>query len=177
MADVNRDSSGPLQQSFVNGVSSGLQATAVDMMVPHSLTHPRFLNSNSTSHSWAFGAVAELVDNAQDPDVMADQLSIDVQEVDGHKALMFSDNGLGLDRAGLHKMLSFGHSDKERCEPGRHQAVGRYGNGFKSGSMRLGEDALRAEAGSALQKPRRQRGGIQGEPTSGCGGGRDEFGA
>ena len=100
--------------------------------VQHATTHPKFLNSNSTSHSWAFGAVAELVDNAQDPDVMADKLLIDCATIAGHTTLRFADNGLGLDRFGLHKMLSFGHSDKARFEIGRHQAVGRYGNGFRS---------------------------------------------
>ena len=54
--------------------------------------HPKFLNSNSTSHSWAFGAIAELVDNAQDPDVMADQLSIDVRTIRGHTTLMVADS-------------------------------------------------------------------------------------
>ena len=73
---------------------------------------------------------------------MADQLLIDCREVRGHLALICQDNGLGLNRAGLHKMLSFGHSAKTSFEAGRHRAVGRYGNGFKSGSMRLGEDAL-----------------------------------
>jgi MORC family CW-type zinc finger protein len=119
--------------------------------VQHATTHPKFLNSNSTSHAWAFGAVAELIDNAQDPDVMADTLHIDCCELDGHVGLVFSDNGLGLERDGLHKMLSFGHSEKTRFEIGRHQAVGRYGNGFKSGSMRLGSDALVLTRSSSSQ--------------------------
>ncbi|XP_056007396.1 uncharacterized protein LOC125665437 isoform X2 [Ostrea edulis] len=40
----------------------------------------------------------------------------------------------------LHKMLSFGYCDK--VPVGNHQPIGRYGNGFKSGSMRLGKDAI-----------------------------------
>ncbi|TQE02989.1 hypothetical protein C1H46_011353 [Malus baccata] len=28
--------------------------------------HPKFLHSNATSHKWAFGAMAELLDNAVD---------------------------------------------------------------------------------------------------------------
>nr|GMC69903.1 protein MICRORCHIDIA 6 isoform X1 [Ipomoea batatas] len=28
--------------------------------------HPKFLHSNATSHKWAFGAIAELVDNVVD---------------------------------------------------------------------------------------------------------------
>lgn len=34
-----------------------------------SSTHPKFLNSNSTSHKWAFSAIAELVDNCADEEV------------------------------------------------------------------------------------------------------------
>ncbi|XP_008057255.1 MORC family CW-type zinc finger protein 3 isoform X2 [Carlito syrichta] len=40
----------------------------------------------------------------------------------------------------LHKMLSFGFSDKVTMNG--HVPVGLYGNGFKSGSMRLGKDAI-----------------------------------
>ncbi|XP_069049737.1 MORC family CW-type zinc finger protein 4 isoform X2 [Lepisosteus oculatus] len=40
----------------------------------------------------------------------------------------------------LHKMLSFGFTDKSSSKS--HQPIGVYGNGFKSGSMRLGKDAL-----------------------------------
>ncbi|KAI3930525.1 hypothetical protein MKX01_036971 [Papaver californicum] len=32
----------------------------------HARVHPKFLHSNATSHKWAFGAVAELLDNAVD---------------------------------------------------------------------------------------------------------------
>lgn len=28
---------------------------------PHAQLHPKYLNSNSTSHTWPFGAIAELV--------------------------------------------------------------------------------------------------------------------
>ncbi|KAL3161926.1 hypothetical protein ABBQ38_009009 [Trebouxia sp. C0009 RCD-2024] len=40
----------------------------------------------------------------------------------------------------LHKMLGFGHSDKKEVDG--HRPIGKYGSGFKSGSMRLGQDAL-----------------------------------
>lgn len=34
-----------------------------DRKVKHSHTHPKFLHSNSTSHIWPFGAIAELIGN------------------------------------------------------------------------------------------------------------------
>lgn len=102
--------------------------------------HPKFLHSNSTSHRWAFGAIAELIDNAMDPDVMASQFQVELRDIRGKRCLVFMDNGFGMVPEQLHKMLGFGHSEKE--DRGQHRAIGRYGNGFKSGSMRLGSDAL-----------------------------------
>ncbi len=46
-----------------------------------------------------------------------------------------------MDPSHVHKMVSFGHCEK--VETGDGQApIGHYGNGFKSGSMRIGRDAL-----------------------------------
>jgi len=39
-------------------------------------------------------------------------------------------------------MLSFGFSDKTQVEVQGRRSIGHYGNGFKSGSMRIGHDAL-----------------------------------
>nr|XP_043896465.1 MORC family CW-type zinc finger protein 3-like isoform X4 [Solea senegalensis] len=102
---------------------------------------PSFLNSNSTSHTWPFSAVAELIDNASDPGVYAKQIWIDVIDEAGHPCLTFMDNGSGMTPNKLHKMLSFGFTEKGSGKASQ-KAIGVYGNGFKSGSMRLGRDAL-----------------------------------
>ncbi|XP_028271798.1 MORC family CW-type zinc finger protein 3 [Parambassis ranga] len=102
---------------------------------------PTFLNSNSTSHTWPFSAVAELLDNASDPGVFAKQIWIDVVNDAGHLCLTFTDNGSGMTPNKLHKMLSFGFTEKGSGKASL-QAIGVYGNGFKSGSMRLGRDTL-----------------------------------
>ncbi|XP_034546595.1 MORC family CW-type zinc finger protein 3 isoform X2 [Notolabrus celidotus] len=102
---------------------------------------PSFLNSNSTSHTWPFSAVAELIDNASDPGVLAKQIWIDVAEESSLLCLTFTDNGSGMTPNKLHKMLSFGFTEKGSGKASQ-QAIGVYGNGFKSGSMRLGRDAL-----------------------------------
>ncbi|KAF3693959.1 MORC family CW-type zinc finger protein 3 Nuclear matrix protein 2 [Channa argus] len=102
---------------------------------------PSFLNSNSTSHTWPFSAVAELIDNASDPGVSAKQIWIDVVKEADHHCLTFTDNGSGMTPYKLHKMLSFGFTEKGSGKSSL-MAIGVYGNGFKSGSMRLGRDAL-----------------------------------
>ncbi|XP_004842456.1 MORC family CW-type zinc finger protein 3 isoform X2 [Heterocephalus glaber] len=101
---------------------------------------PKFLHTNSTSHTWPFSAVAELIDNAYDPDVNAKQIWIDKTVINDRICLTFTDNGNGMTPDKLHKMLSFGFSDKVTMNG--HVPVGLYGNGFKSGSMRLGKDAI-----------------------------------
>ncbi|NWS37568.1 MORC3 protein, partial [Probosciger aterrimus] len=101
---------------------------------------PKFLHTNSTSHTWPFSAIAELIDNAYDPDVSAKQIWIDKTVINDTICLTFTDNGNGMNAEKLHKMLSFGFSEKSVMN-GR-VPVGLYGNGFKSGSMRLGKDAI-----------------------------------
>ncbi|RXN28399.1 MORC family CW-type zinc finger 4-like protein [Labeo rohita] len=102
---------------------------------------PSYLESNSTSHTWPFSAVAELIDNASDPGVTAKNIWIDVVTVRDQLCLSFMDNGSGMTPNKLHKMLSFGFTEKGSSKSS-HQPIGVYGNGFKSGSMRLGRDAL-----------------------------------
>uniref|UniRef100_A0A3Q0SQ65 Morc S5 domain-containing protein n=1 Tax=Amphilophus citrinellus TaxID=61819 RepID=A0A3Q0SQ65_AMPCI len=115
-------------------------AAQTDHGVPLSTLSPKFLHSNSTSHTWPFSAIAELIDNAYDPDVSAKQFWIDKTVVKGKECLSFMDNGNGLDHETMHKMLSFGYSDKIAMNG--QEPIGIYGNGFKSGSMRLGKDAV-----------------------------------
>ena len=67
--------------------------------------------------------------------------AIDLPNLENPKnsyGIVVQDDGCGMNRRSLIGMLSFGFSDKE------HKAgnVGRFGIGFKSGSMRLAKDAL-----------------------------------
>ncbi|KAL9236476.1 hypothetical protein vseg_011142 [Gypsophila vaccaria] len=102
--------------------------------------HPKFLHSNATSHKWAFGAIAELLDNAVDEIqngasfVIVDKIS---NPRDGSPALLFLDDGGGMGPEAMRRCMSFGFSDKES-----KSAIGRYGNGFKTSTMRLGADVI-----------------------------------
>ncbi|XP_056145820.1 MORC family CW-type zinc finger protein 3a [Lampris incognitus] len=117
-----------------------MAATQSTAGVPVSTLNPKFLHTNSTSHTWPFSAIAELIDNAYDPDVSATKFWIDKTEIKGQLCLVFMDNGNGLIYETMHKMLSFGYSDKPVVNG--QLPIGIYGNGFKSGSMRLGKDAI-----------------------------------
>ncbi|KAI3959257.1 hypothetical protein MKW92_014636 [Papaver armeniacum] len=115
------------------------EAAGVQNEQNHLRVHPKFLHSNATSHKWAFGAVAELLDNAVDEIrngctfVMVDKIK---NPRDGSPALLIQDDGGGMDPEALRRCMSFGFSDKKL------NSIGQYGNGFKTSSMRLGADVL-----------------------------------
>jgi sensor histidine kinase regulating citrate/malate metabolism len=73
-------------------------------------THPKYLLSNSTSHKWAFGAIAELVDNALDARAKTFTIEVGEEKV-GNKAVKFialQDDGCGMTPSEVHAMMSFG---------------------------------------------------------------------
>ncbi|KAJ1372876.1 ATPase morc2 [Parelaphostrongylus tenuis] len=98
---------------------------------------PEFLHTNSRAHEFVFGAIAELVDNSRD--AMANNLHIDFTPNDEYGGLLsILDDGCGMDRKEAISVVSFGHSLK-RMEPGM---IGQYGNGLKSGAMRIAKDFI-----------------------------------
>ncbi|KAL5557612.1 hypothetical protein UlMin_039848 [Ulmus minor] len=116
-----------------------LKAVSNDQ-VEHARVHPKFLHSNATSHKWAFGAIAELLDNAVDEiHNGATFLKVDKLDVmkDNSPALLFQDDGGGMDPQSLRKCMSLGYSSKKA-----QTTIGQYGNGFKTSTMRLGADAI-----------------------------------
>ncbi|KAK2355635.1 hypothetical protein P8452_75679 [Trifolium repens] len=106
----------------------------------HARVHPKFLHSNATSHKWAFGAIAELVDNAVD-EIQNGATFIKVDKLENMKdnspVLCFQDDGGGMDPNSLRKCMSLGYSSKKS-----KTTIGQYGNGFKTSTMRLGADAI-----------------------------------
>ncbi|KAJ1260592.1 hypothetical protein BS78_10G244200 [Paspalum vaginatum] len=111
--------------------------------------HPKFLHTNATSHKWAFGAIAELLDNAVDEiSNGATFIKVDksINLKDNSPMLVFQDDGGGMDPEGLRRCMSLGFSTKKS-----KTTIGQYGNGFKTSTMRLGSDAIvftRANRGS-----------------------------
>ncbi|XP_071707036.1 protein MICRORCHIDIA 6-like [Rutidosis leptorrhynchoides] len=102
--------------------------------------HPKFLHSNATSYKWAFGAIAELIDNAVDEIQNAATFVIidkTINPRNGATALLIQDDGGGMDPEAMRHCLSFGFSDKKS-----KFAIGKYGNGFKTSTMRLGADVI-----------------------------------
>ncbi|KAL3527320.1 hypothetical protein ACH5RR_011976 [Cinchona calisaya] len=105
---------------------------------------PGYLKTLGQAHSsWIFGAIAELVDNSRD--AKATILRISMDEVyskptgKGIPMLSIMDDGHGMTRQEIVRMVSFGHKQPEVDDPNH---IGRFGIGFKTGAMRLGKDAL-----------------------------------
>ncbi|CAL9708316.1 unnamed protein product [Knipowitschia caucasica] len=99
-----------------------------------------YLHTNSTTHEFLFGALAELVDNSRD----ANSTRIDIYtekrpELRGGYMLCFLDDGIGMDPNEATHVIQFGKSNKRSTESSQ---IGQYGNGLKSGSMRIGKDFI-----------------------------------
>ncbi|XP_062115867.1 protein MICRORCHIDIA 7-like isoform X2 [Humulus lupulus] len=107
----------------------------------HVRVHPKFLHSNATSHKWALGAFAELLDNALDEVCSgATYANIDMltNKKDGSRMLLIEDNGGGMNPDKMRHCMSLGYSEKSKLA----NTIGQYGNGFKTSTMRLGADVI-----------------------------------
>ncbi|XP_068097109.1 LOW QUALITY PROTEIN: ATPase MORC2 [Hyperolius riggenbachi] len=99
-----------------------------------------YLHTNSTTHEFLFGALAELVDNARDADATRiDIYTVPRQDLRGGFMLGFLDDGAGMDPTEAAGVIQFGRSAKRTPESIQ---IGQYGNGLKSGSMRIGKDFI-----------------------------------
>uniref|UniRef100_A0A803L6Z5 Morc S5 domain-containing protein n=1 Tax=Chenopodium quinoa TaxID=63459 RepID=A0A803L6Z5_CHEQI len=85
-------------------------------------------------------AIAELLDNAVD-EIQNGATYVKVDKVlnvkDNSPALLFQDDGGGMDPDGIRKCMSLGYSSKKS-----NTTIGQYGNGFKTSTMRLGADVI-----------------------------------
>uniref|UniRef100_A0A6Q2XPY8 CW-type domain-containing protein n=1 Tax=Esox lucius TaxID=8010 RepID=A0A6Q2XPY8_ESOLU len=101
-----------------------------------------YLHTNSTTHEFLFGALAELVDNSRYRDANATRIDIYTekrQDLRGGYMICFLDDGTGMDPNEATHVIQFGKSSK-RTPDSTH--IGQYGNGLKSGSMRIGKDFI-----------------------------------
>ncbi|XP_047421452.1 LOW QUALITY PROTEIN: MORC family CW-type zinc finger protein 1 [Sciurus carolinensis] len=102
--------------------------------------HLDFIHANSTTHSFLFGALAELLDNARDAGAARlDVFSVDNEKLQGGFMLCFLDDGCGMSPEEASDIIYFGTSKKRLSTL---KFIGQYGNGLKSGSMRIGKDFI-----------------------------------
>ncbi|XP_061484088.1 MORC family CW-type zinc finger protein 1 isoform X2 [Rhineura floridana] len=98
-----------------------------------------YLHANSTTHDFFFGAVAELIDNSRDADATRlDIFTVNNESLQGGFMLCFLDDGCGMTPREATDLVYFGRSSKWT----KPKMIGRYGNGLKSGSMRIGKDFI-----------------------------------
>ncbi|KAM9034425.1 MORC family CW-type zinc finger protein 1 [Sarcophilus harrisii] len=102
--------------------------------------HLDYIQTNSTTHSFLFGALAELLDNARDAGATRlDVFSVDNEKLQGGFMLCFLDDGYGMNPEEASDVIFFGMSKKRKAAS---RFIGHYGNGLKSGSMRIGKDFI-----------------------------------
>ncbi|XP_031272709.1 protein MICRORCHIDIA 7-like [Pistacia vera] len=121
----------------VNADDSSINSVGMD----HVRVHPKFLHSNATSHKWALGAFAELLDNSLDEVCHgATYVNVDMMKnkKDGSNMLLVEDNGGGMTPDKMRQCMSLGYSAKSKMA----NTIGQYGNGFKTSTMRLGADVI-----------------------------------
>ncbi|GAB2280709.1 hypothetical protein Dimus_015335 [Dionaea muscipula] len=125
-----------------DGIATGCSDNnSLSASMDHVRVHPRFLHSNATSHKWALGAFAELLDNALDEACNgATYVNVDmlVNKKDKTKMVLVQDNGGGMSPDRMRQCISLGYSAKSKCA----STIGQYGNGFKTSTMRLGADVI-----------------------------------
>ncbi|MCO5602330.1 hypothetical protein L7F22_056460 [Adiantum nelumboides] len=107
-------------------------------------THPSYLETLGQTHaSWIFGALAELIDNARDAKATRLDISVDQEFLKAANSLVpvlsVRDNGTGMTHSEILRMMSFGHKKPDEDD---ESLIGRFGVGFKTGSMRLGKDVV-----------------------------------
>ncbi|PPS11390.1 hypothetical protein GOBAR_AA09249 [Gossypium barbadense] len=105
-----------------NACDSAMSST---VGMDHVRVHPKFLHSNATSHKWALGAFAELLDNALDEACNgATYVSIDMlqNKKDGSKMLVVEDNGGGMSPDKMRQCMSLGYSSKSKMA----NTIGQY---------------------------------------------------
>uniref|UniRef100_A0A1D1Z602 MORC family CW-type zinc finger protein 4 n=1 Tax=Anthurium amnicola TaxID=1678845 RepID=A0A1D1Z602_9ARAE len=118
-----------------------VESSSLSVGMDHVRVHPKFLHSNATSHKWALGALAELLDNALDEVCnRATFVNVDMLEhkKDKTRMLLVEDNGGGMDPDKMRQCMSLGYSAKSKVA----NTIGQYGNGFKTSTMRLGADVI-----------------------------------
>lgn len=124
---------------------SGCSATVQNVPLKNYVSaHPSYLKTLGQTHSdWIFGAIAEFVDNSRDAKATTLDISIDMiySRIVGKEIPMLAvvDDGHGMNHEEIMKMVSFGRKQPDIDDP---NYIGRYGVGFKTGTMRLGKDAL-----------------------------------
>ncbi|XP_041439827.1 MORC family CW-type zinc finger protein 1-like isoform X2 [Xenopus laevis] len=99
-----------------------------------------YIHANSTTHEFLFGAFAEIIDNSRDASASTLYIySEPTSEFQGGQLLCFLDDGCGMTQREACDLIYFGRSSKRFTSS---KFIGRYGNGLKSGSMRIGKDFI-----------------------------------
>eukprot|EP00079_Xenopus_tropicalis_P012759 XP_002940158.3 PREDICTED: MORC family CW-type zinc finger protein 1 [Xenopus tropicalis] len=99
-----------------------------------------YIHANSTTHEFLFGAFAEIIDNSRDANASTLYIySEPTRDFQGGQLLCFLDDGCGMTHREACDLIYFGRSSKRFTSS---RFIGRYGNGLKSGSMRIGKDFI-----------------------------------
>lgn len=98
-----------------------------------------FLNMRDKTHTWPFGAAAELIHNSSDARATEVRVSIDNLGPDEDKNFVVVDNGSGMTHQEMLQLFTLG---KDYGHSRKGERIGCNGVGFKQGVLRLGDTAV-----------------------------------
>lgn len=101
-----------------------------------------FLNYADKTHTWAFGAVAELVHNSSDARATEVRVSLDKLGPDGDTNFVVIDNGSGMTHQEMLTLFTLGRDYGYGSAAATSERIGCNGLGFKQGVLRLGDMAV-----------------------------------
>ncbi|GJY48086.1 zinc finger, CCHC-type containing protein [Tanacetum coccineum] len=112
----NHGSNAIKQPLILLGYLKDIHHVKVQSGMDHVRVHPQFLHSNATSHKWALGAFAKLLDNSLD-EVRTGATYVKVDVLDNEKdnrskMLLIEDNGGGMTPDKMRGCMSLGYSKK-----------------------------------------------------------------
>lgn len=96
------------------------------------------LNLADKTHTWAFGAVAELIHNGSDADAKDVRVSLDDLGPERDTNFVVIDNGTGMNHSEMAQLFTIGGNHSSSSTASHGERIGCNGLGFQQGVLRLG---------------------------------------
>lgn len=117
-----------------------------------------FINLADKRHTWAFGAIAELIHNSSDAEATEVRVSLEHLGPDNDTSFAVIDNGHGMTHQEMGQLFTVGKDYGHDSNAPADERIGCNGMGFKQGVLRLENTAVvvsvRGESGHPFSESR-----------------------
>lgn len=101
-----------------------------------------FINLADKRHTWAFGAIAELIHNSSDAGATEVRVSLENLGPENDPNFVVVDNGRGMTHPEMAQLFTVGKDYVHGPTAAAGERIGCNGVGFKQGVLRLGDTAV-----------------------------------